>query len=287
MAINTALNHIMPPMTFQFGNWSISMSPNIAIGGGKIGTGFNFTAGFDDGNFGIAYGFGISQSSNFVGKKVSGVEFRNSFMGSWSDGTTTLSLGTNIWGGTGDLKKYAQQTGIISIKSGEFSISYENDGAPFGKGKVFGDNHDRYRTAGLRVSIGEFSAGFNLFTGARYSSSYEETLGGEDASTMSGRKKYGFWGRLFRSFLQADNGGFKARLPFGTVKEEGTQYRFGALYVGYGNYRIGINSDRHVRHPIQDIFAHYFLSPQPGFQTLTGGLDPYISLQTNNSFTSW
>ena len=49
-----------------------------------------------------------------------------------------------------------------------------------------------------------------------------------------------------------------------------------------GNYRIGIDSDRHVRHPIQNIFAHSWLSPQPGFQVLSKGVKPYFQYHTKN-----
>jgi hypothetical protein len=65
------------------------------------------------------------------------------------------------------------------------------------------------------------------------------------------------------------------------------RHRFGGAYIGWGNYRVGINSDRYVRYPIQDIFAHYFISPQPGFSTLSGGISPYFQYQTRNKFTSW
>lgn len=51
--------------------------------------------------------------------------------------------------------------------------------------------------------------------------------------------------------------------------------------------RIRIDSDRHVRHPIQNIFAHSCLSPQPGFEVLSSGKKPYFQYQTYNQFTSW
>ena len=51
--------------------------------------------------------------------------------------------------------------------------------------------------------------------------------------------------------------------------------------------RIRIDSDRHVRHPIQNIFAHSWLSPQPGFEVLSSGKKPYFQYQTYNQFTSW
>ncbi|MNY16906.1 hypothetical protein D3C86_1501980 [compost metagenome] len=75
------------------------------------------------------------------------------------------------------------------------------------------------------------------------------------------------------------------------------RYRFGGLSLRYGNYRIGINSDRHVRHPIQDHFAHntlikifgikIFSTQQPGFETLSNSIQPYLQYQTTNPFTSW
>ena len=44
---------------------------------------------------------------------------------------------------------------------------YENDGGAGIKHLRLGDRGDSYRTAALNVSVGEFSAGFNLFTGYR------------------------------------------------------------------------------------------------------------------------
>lgn len=79
----------------------------------------------------------------------------------------------------------------------------------------------------------------------------------------------------------------EATHPLGNVLEKGTPYRLGAFYFGYGNYRIGIDSDRYVRHVFQDIFAHYIISPQPGFCVLSPGLSPYFQYQTRNPFTSW
>ena len=44
--------------------------------------------------------------------------------------------------------------------------------------------------------------------------------------------------------------------------------------------RIRIDSDRHVRHPIQNILAHGWISPQPGFQVLSEGVKPYFEYHT-------
>jgi len=48
-----------------------------------------------------------------------------------------MSLGTNKWSGL-----HNQQTGIIGLGSGDFSLTYENDGKPF-SGSV-GDGGDSY-----------------------------------------------------------------------------------------------------------------------------------------------
>ena len=49
-----------------------------------------------------------------------------------------------------------------------------------------------------------------------------------------------------------------------------------------GNYRIGIDSDRYVRYPIQNIFAHLWLSLQPGFEVLSTNIRPYFQYHTKN-----
>jgi hypothetical protein len=76
-------------------------------------------------------------------------------------------------------------------------------------------------------------------------------------------------------------------MTYGYVEETGKPFRLGAAYIGWGNYRVGIDSDRHVRHPIQDIGAHSIISPQPGFHVLSNSINPYFQYQTRNKFTSW
>ena len=62
-----------------------------------------------------------------AGSGVSGIEMRKSAMITYSNSSFSMSLGTNIWSGM-----HAQRTGIVSFQKGDFSFSYENDGAPFG-----------------------------------------------------------------------------------------------------------------------------------------------------------
>lgn len=55
--------------------------------------------------------------------------------------------------------------------------------------------------------------------------------------------------------------------------------------------RIRIDSDRHVRYPIQVIGAHYFASPQPGQEVIQNEpreiIKYYFQYHTKNKFTSW
>jgi hypothetical protein len=80
---------------------------------------------------------------------------------------------------------------------------------------------------------------------------------------------------------KASRGNYDTWMPNGFVKEDKNepQYRMGALTVGYKGYKIGIDSDRYVRHPAQDIFAHNIMSHQPGFQTLSNTITPYFKYQ--------
>jgi hypothetical protein len=243
---------------------------------------------YEAGNFSFSYGFGATAFGKHYATGSRGREFRHSLMAGWDDGDTGVSLGTNFWSGTGGMKEVGQKTGVVSFRSGDFSMTYENDGNPFG-GIGLGDNHDRWRTAAMTFNIGDFHAGFNLFTGERRKESYAEN-GGEDEKTMEGRKyPKRLPGRIFNKIPVGDPGGYGTNLPLGKVDENMSKprHRFGGAYIGWGNYRVGINSDRYVRHPIQDIFAHYFISPQPGFSTLSGGISPYFQYQTRNKFTSW
>ena len=73
----------------------------------------------------------------------------------------------------------------------------------------------------------------------------------------------------------------------GLVEETGLRYRLGAAYIGWGSYRLGMDSDMYIRRPFQNWFAHGIVSPQPGFEVLTMGINSFFQYQTNNKFTSW
>ncbi|MDQ1805749.1 polymorphic toxin type 23 domain-containing protein, partial [Chryseobacterium sp. CKR4-1] len=267
------ISSILPAWDISIGNFSFSVSPSIAIGKGW-GIGANFSATFRAGDFAFSGGFGIMNYGAHAGSGNSGWEFRKSIMAGTlgKEGNLGLMLGTNMWSGM-----HSQQTGIIRLASGDFSMTYENDGSPFAKGPKWshlGDNNDRWRTAAMTINVGDFTAGFNLFTGERKASSYAE-YDGADAETM---QKYN------RNNPYYLNG---IRYNYGLVEETGPRYRLGAAYIGWGNYRVGIDSDRYVRRPIQNILAHDWISAQPGFEVLSKGINPYFQYQTRNKFTSW
>lgn len=265
-AIDTAISCVVPPLQIQIGNFDFNFSPSIAMGKGW-GFGANVSATFHAGDFSMSYGFGLMSYGFHAATGESGLQMRKSVMANYYSKDFSIGLGTNFWSGM-----YAQQTGIISIGSGDFSITYENDGSPFDKigPGILGDGHDRWRTAAMTINVGEFHSGFNLFTGERTSDSYKADLG-----TMK---------KCNKDHPCYING---IKYTFGLVDEKGPRYRLGAAYVGWDNYRIGIDSDHHVRYPIQNILAHEYLSPQPGFKVLSPGIKEYFQYQTRNKFTSW
>lgn len=205
--------------------------------------------------------------SNYQGFGTRGGEIRESLMAGYNDGNTGFSLGTNYWQGTGGMSGFSQQTGAIGFKSGNFAIQYENDGS-IGK---LGDNGDRYRTAALNISIGDFHAGFNLFTGYR---DYDN----ENGSISQHRDP-----------LCIDDYG--RRMPNGLARELGTKYRLGISTIGYQGYSIGVNSE-HVRHAIQNQAIHNLkFGPldkrQMGFENQSWNWNPYFQYKSPNAFTSW
>lgn len=284
-AINAAISAVIPPLNLSVGNFDFSISPSVAIGKGW-GFGANLSTTFHAGRMSISGGFGIMNYGGHAGSGLKGWEYRKSLMVNYTSKDFNFSVGTNIWNGL-----HSQQTGILGLGTRSLFLTYENDGAPFAKIKnsegILVDNNDRWRTAAMRISVGRFQAGFNLFTGERYSSSYAEN-GGADSETMANYPvPPDFFKRVFNTVPDGTDGGYGAKHPLGNVEEVGPRYRLGAAYIGWGNYRIGIDSDRYIRHAIQDIGAHYYAFPQPGFEVLSSGVSPYFQYQTVNNFTSW
>ena len=168
------------------------------------------------------------------------------------------------------MAELAQKTGIIGFRHGDFRMNYENDGGAVIKHLGLGDKGDSYRTAAFNISIGDFSAGINLFTGYR-DLEYEKKTGMSDQNGIFPRVEgVTSWGRKY---------------PRGFVAEIGDKYRLGAAYIGWKNFRIGTDSE-HVRHAIQDRFIHGLIK-DGGFKNQSWKWNPYFQSHTKNKFTSW
>ncbi len=250
---------MMPTYGVQVGDWSFNISPSIAFGNAS-GIGASLSVTYSSGDFSFSGGIGIMSNSNYNGLGKNGMEIRKSILASYDDGKTGVSFGANIWSGTGGMKEFSQQTGMFGIHSGDFRAMYENDGGPVLN--KLGDANDSYRTAALNLSVGDFSAGFNLFTGARPKDKQQF----ED-------KNYGF----------KDAMGIYHQNP--SANEQGTKYRLGALTVGYSGYRIGVNSE-HVRHAIQNSIIHRMIGDSE-FVNTSWNWKGYSQYRTSNMFTSW
>ena len=184
-------------------------------------------------------------------------------MVNYDNGRTGFSLGRNFWGG-GVTDDEGQKTGLIGFRSGDFRVMYENDGGFGIKHLGLGDRGDSYRTAALNMNIGDFSAGFNLFTGYRGRDNQDD----ENIEI----------GKNFR-----DSNGVFHKNSF--VNETGPKYRLGVLTIGYKSIRIGVNSE-HIRHAIQNSFIHRLIKDGE-FETTSWDWKPYSQYQTSNIFTSW
>lgn len=261
------MGSFMPSFNVNLGGgFSIGISPSIALGNSSS-LGLNFNMSYKKGNWNISAGFSIANQSEAAGSGASFWEKRYSGGIGYDNGRLGLSIYSTTFRGGG----FDQRIGGLMIRHGDFSFRYENDGMPFSLKKGFpylGDGNDSYRTASAHLGYKQFGIGFNLFTG------YRSDYSGDDEKVGQG--------------VYGDNGEF---YPNNFVKEEGPQYRMGAVYMNVGAMRMGQDSDW-FRHAIQDRWAHdmnNFLidTRQPGFKMLSGGYTNYMQYQTINPFSLW
>lgn len=252
------ISSILPSWEINIGDFNFSISPSIAIGKGW-GFGANVSATFHAGDFSLSAGFGIMHYGAHAGSGEAGWEYRKSAMITYDDGKFGINLGTNDWTGL-----HEQRTGMIGLRHGDFRLMYENDGAPFNKlGKTLVNNTDMYRTATMRIGIGEFSVQTNLFTGKSGGDAGQPNNIDKESGRLRKGEKLGIWNN-----------------------PEADMYRLGALTIGYKGWRVGTNSE-YVRDVVQNWFAHTIISPQPGFRMLSKNWLPYIQYQTRNPYTLW
>ncbi|SQA93853.1 polymorphic toxin type 23 domain-containing protein [Capnocytophaga ochracea] len=262
-----AASSMLPSVSFPIGDWNISLSMALALGNAS-GMGANFAVGYNDGNWGFSAGVGIMAYNNYYGFGKNALEYRRSAMISWDDGSTGVSLGTNAWSGD-----FSQRTGMIGFRSGDFKLMYENDGGAGIKHLGLGDRNDSYRTAALNIGIGDFTAGFNLFTGRRNREDQQKEIKITTSNKKSENPVINYVDR------------FGTKYKRGYVNEVGEKYRLGALTLGYGGFRIGANSEK-VRHAIQDVVIHGLIK-DCGFMNTSWQWGGFYQYRTYNPFTSW
>lgn len=258
-----AASSFLPSVDVKIGDFSFGLSPALAFGR-ATGFGVNVSASYTNGNFTFSAGYGVTFYGSAHGTGHKGWEYRKSWGVNWDDG----EQGFGLYSTTFKSGETSQKVGGLNYRNGDFGFRYENDGTPFNG--TLGDGGDSHRSAAVQFRYKDFTAGFNLFTGKR------EYVQGEDSPPQVGSNQVGKYGR---------------RYPNGFVKEVGTPYRLGALYVGYKGYRLGTNSE-HVRHAIQDQAIHNLRIPeiidrQPGFMNQSWNWGGYFQYQSHNPYTLW
>ncbi|WP_084050580.1 DUF6443 domain-containing protein [Aquimarina macrocephali] len=268
---------------------TLSFNPTYSWGSNFGGWGVNASLNGRIGNFEGAIGYGVTSFGKFdvdKGPRTVSNESRLSYSLGWNDGNTGFRLYTTKF--NDDLG--GQRVGGLDFTSGKFGFRYENDGFPFqyiGLRKntaSLGNGGDSNRTAALNLSYGDFSYGFNLFTGFR--NNYTK-----DEEKLNRPLTEGVARNIKRNDLNQANLHvplYGETYPHRYVDEEGPKYRFGAQYFAYKGYRVGWNSERN-RHLIQNLRAHNIaFAKQPGFIMTHNRSVVYFQYNSyNNPYTLW
>lgn len=146
----------------------------------------------------------------------------------------------------------SQRVGGAGFGYNKFNVRYENDGAwPKAIQGLIASGTDGYRTAAVNIGYGDFSLRLNMFTGMNRT------------------------GRVNKDYK-----------PHG-IYEGGDvdQYRFGALSVGYKNYRIGTNSEN-IRDLFQNRIVHR-ISGDPYFKKLDNIWHLFFYYGTTDRYGLW
>ena len=230
--------------------FTIGITPQLLLGSDGIGVGVNVTFGYAILNgLNIGLNFGATYYLSAIGTGESGWEKRIGYGIGYKGKSFQAGIGsTYFFSG-----ETSQQTGSIYVGGGNWRLTYENDTwAPvpglFTPGTY---EKDKYRTAALRFDItgGKLkglNAGLNIFTGKA------------------------------KGFNREDN-----------TYEGGTadKYRMGVIYIGYNQYRIGYNSERNIRGPIQNGFHDRMGVPH--FRVLSLSDRFYYGIYSSNPYTLW
>ena len=248
-AINGALS-MVSPINIPFGNsgFGLSVAPQIALGTDGLGMGLNVTLGYEYKSFNTGVNFGGAYYASAPGTGASGFEGRIGYGIGFKNEHFQAGIGsTYFFSGT-----TSQQTGQMYAGGGNWKITYENDTwAPVpGLWNAGGPGRDRYRTAAVRLDVtgGKLkglNAGLNIFTGL-----------------SDGNLKNNIW--------QGSNV---------------NKYRMGVIYAGYYNARIGYNSEKNIRGPVQNGFHDMFNYGH--FEVLNLSDRFHFGFYSSNPYTLW
>lgn len=225
----------------------IAFNISTTSGTHKTGFGFNVSIGLPQA-FPYSYRkeYGISFYANDAIQEHSVIETRVGTENSYIGGLVSQKSTTFNSGET------SQTVGELAIGTPAFNVISSNDHSSHG-----GDDGDRFRTSALQVNLGPLSTGFNLATG-------DPGLNGEDREI---NENFGPNG----TYILNNNG------------DDPDKYRFGAVYVGLGIFKIGTNSEEN-RANIQNNFHDLIGSPY--FDKLSDSKEFYLEINTGGS-TIW
>ncbi len=217
----------------------------------------------------LGFSFGEYYNSKSAGSGLSGFESRSGAGVTIGGSDFRISSGVTNYGGINP-----QTTGTWGFGIRGFNISYENDDHGFFKDQginiINGDGGDRYRTAALKASYFDgtntYSAGFNLFTG--------------DPDSEGPRTN--------QKIKSSRNG-----LYFKTYDCEDHQWRMGAVYIGFNNYKFGLNSEI-MRNWIQNEQIHDRFGKDANhepiskhFEVMDTRMRLYFNNSSKNGFSLW
>ena len=228
--------------------FTIGITPQLSLGSDGIGVGVNVTFGYAILNgLNIGLNFGATYYLSAAGTEKSGFEGRLGYGIGYKGKSFQAGIGsTYFFSG-----ETSQQTGSIYVGGGNWRLTYENDTwAPvpglFTPGTY---EKDKYRTAALRFDI----------TGGK--------LKGVNAGL-----------NIFTG--KAEN--IRSGTYIGGTADD---YRMGVIYIGYNQYRIGYNSERNIRGPIQNGFHDRMGVPH--FRVLSLSDRFYYGIYSSNPYTLW
>ena len=255
-AANGALSMISPlKIPFGQSSFSVSIAPQIALGTDGLGLGFNANFGYDIKGFSAGVNLGGTYYASAAGTGASGFEGRLGYGVGYKGDHFQAGIGsTYFFSG-----ETSQLSGQLSLGGGKWKATYENDTWAPVPGicdfKGANESRDQFRTAALGFNITGgglkgVNAGLNIFTGS------------------------------------PNNGTDYTQGPHGTFRgPDANKYRLGAIYVGYGHARIGYNSERIIRGPIQNGF--HDLNNYPRFEVLKKSDRLYGGFYSSNPYTLW